>query len=135
MDIKTLRSKVGKLADALSLPEKYILPIFTIQWGCGTVKKPNLLNLNGSTGHGKHDASLYYNGILFIRVMLPFFIGLHVRWSGDPAVKKQYMQTHIGWRKNGDFVITFRIQCDASSAIGTYGQNVNQAQGWSCGCH
>lgn len=135
MNFPTLRATVGKWADRLSLPEKYIFPLFTLQWGCGTITKPNYANLQGSVGHGKHDASLYYNGIVFIRVMLPFFVGLHVRWSGDPQVKKQFLQTHLGWKKNGDFAVTFRIQNDLSAFLGTYGRNYGQAEGFSCGPH
>lgn len=134
MTFNELRAKIGAWADILSLPEKKIIPLFTIQWGCGTTSKPSFTNLNGSIGHGKHDASLYYNGIIFFRVMLPFFIGIHIRWSGSTTVKA-FLQTHIGWKKNGDFAITFRIQSDEAAAIGTYGHNFNQAQGWSCGTH
>ena len=133
--VQALRAKIGKWADRLTLPERFIIPLFTLQWGCGTVEKPNLLNLNGSFGHGKHDESLYYNGFLFIRVMLPFFVGVHIRWSGDPETDRQYLQTHFGWKKNGDLAITFRIQNDTSSAAGTYGKNVGQAQRWACGTH
>jgi hypothetical protein len=129
-----LLSALNWIGDRLRLPERYILPLFTLQWGCGP-GKPDWRNVEVSFGHGKHDASLYYNGILFFRVMLPFFIGLHVRWSGDPAVRRQFLQTHIGWKKNGDFAITFRIQNDASAAAGSSGPNVNQAPGWNCGTH
>lgn len=133
MEIKSIRAKVGAMFDAITLPEKYILPLFTIQYGCGSVDKPDFLNLNGSIGHGKHDGSLYYNGILFFRVMLPFFIGFHLRWSAK--AERQYLQTHLGWKKNGDFAVTIRIQNDVSSAAGTYGHNYGQAQGFSCGPH
>ena len=132
-NIKSLRASVGKWFNKISLPEKYILPLFTVQYGCGN-NKPDLLNITGSIGHGKHDNSLYYNGILFIRVMLPFFIGIHIRWSGS-TTKKSLMQVHIGWKKNGDFAVTFRIQSDATAAAGTYGRNFNHAQGWNCGTH
>lgn len=135
IDWAKLRATIGRWADRLTLPERFILPIFTLQWGCGSVARPNLLNVSASLGHGRHDDSLYYNGIVFVRVMLPFFVGVHVRWSGDPARKKQFVQAHVGWKKNGDFAVTFRLQNDASSLAGTYGRNFGQAQGWSCGTH
>jgi len=132
--IQTLRAKIGKWADRLTLPERFIIPLFTLQWGCGTEKWPNPLNLTITTGH-RQDASLYYNGIIFFRAMLPFYLGLMVRWSGDPKVKKQYMQVHFGWKLNGDLAATIRFQNDTSSAQGTYGHNYNQAQGWAYGTH
>lgn len=165
MRLDNLRATVGKWADFLSLSEKYILPLFTLQWGCGAVDRPNLRNVNGSIGHGKHDASLFYNGIFFGRVvmawsMLPvvcllhFFVsllfplsiwwfiplvfgaGIHVRWSAKPSLfGREFLQVWIGYKKNGDFALTQREQTDESAAAGTYGHNYGQAQGWSCGTH
>jgi len=136
MDWANIRAVVGKWADRLTLPEKWIFPIMTFMWGAGNTLYPDLKNIELTLLRGRaHDASLYYNGIVFIRVMLPFFVGIHIRWSGHPDSKKQYLQTHIGWKKNGDFAVTFRIQNDTSSAAGTYGRNFNQAKGWSVGTH
>jgi len=132
---KTLRATVGGWAMRLDIPAKYIHPLFTFQWGCGTVERHDYTHVDGTLLRGKHDGSLYQNGIVFVRVMLPFYVGIMVRWSGDPTVRRQYLQCHAGWKLNGNFAITFRIQCDASSELGTTGPNWGQAKGWSCGPH
>ena len=71
--------------------------------------------------------SLYYNGAFFFRLMLPFFIGVHIRWG------VRYLQMAIGWKLNGRFGVIFRVQSDKSSAAGTHGPNYGQANGWECG--
>jgi len=135
MDFKALRAKIGKMADYLNLPEKYILPLLSLQWGCSeSGNKPDLQNIDVGWLGNKHSQSLLYNGLVFFRVSLPFLICLKIRWSGS-TTKKSYMDFIIGWKHNGDLAITFRIQSDQTSAAGTYGPNVNQHMGWKCGTH
>lgn len=74
-----------------------------------------------------NGTSLYYNGLVFIRVALPFWIGLHIRFG------KRYLQAGIGWKLNGRFGLIFRIQTDESAAEGTHGPNYGQAKGFECG--
>ena len=88
--------------------------------------------LDESTFKQVHDA-LIDNGVIFFRLMLPFFIGLQIRWSGDLNEKRQYLQTHFGWKGNGVFGLAFRLQNDASAARGYTHPNVGQAVGWADG--
>ncbi len=83
-------------------------------------------------GRSDRDGSLYYNGVVYVRVMLPFYIGLMVRWRGCTDCKA-FLQTHVGWKLNGDFAPTFRIQSDASGAAGYDFPNYGQAKGWEDG--
>ena len=71
--------------------------------------------------------SLFYNGAFFFRFMLPFFVGVHIRWG------VRYLQIAIGWKLNGRFGLVFRVQSDKSAATGTHGPNYGQANGWECG--
>lgn len=75
-----------------------------------------------------NGSSLFYNGAVFIRVALPFWIGIHIR----PTVKN-FLQVGIGWKLNGRFGAIFRWQSDESAAEGTHGPNYGQATGWGCG--
>lgn len=109
---------------------RYIVPIFSVQWGWDR----NPLNLRFSFGR-KQTGSLYYNGIAFVRVMLPFFVGVMVRWSGS-TTRRAFVQTHVGWKLNGDPAVTFRVQSDESGRISNTGpafDNHGQAVGWSDG--
>lgn len=76
-----------------------------------------------------HGDSLYYNAPIFIRIAFPFFIGIHIRWSGATN-KKAFLQTHIGWKLNGRFAIAFRVQSDQTAERGMDFPNPGQAKGW-----
>lgn len=91
---------------------------------CGICRNENLWHAWGTTDTG---SSLFYNGAVFVRVMLPFWIGIHIRFG------KRYLQAGLGWKLNGRFGIICRIQTDESSAQGTHGPNYGQASGWDCG--
>lgn len=135
MTFKDLRLKFAKMVNHLNLPEKYILPILSVLWGCSdTGNKPSLSHLEIGLLGRKHTDSLLYNGVLFFRFSLPFLICLKIRWSGS-TTKKAFMDIIIGWKHNGELATTFRIQSDESSAAGTSGPNVNQHTGWKCGTH
>lgn len=124
---------LNKLTDLLTIPPTWVRPLFAIQWGCGK-NKPDLTNFEVSVG-AKNNRSLYYNGIFYLRLMLPFYIGIMIRWSGS-TTKKAFLQTHIGWRLSGVPAITFRIQSDKSGFESNQGpafNNHNQATGWRCG--
>ena len=112
---------------------KRIYPLVSICYGCGK-GKPDWTNMKISFGR-KNTTSLYYNGIFYLRLMLPFYIGLMIRWSGS-TTKKSFLQTHIGWRLSGVPAITFRIQSDKSGFLSNQGPEFNnqgQAIGWACG--
>ena len=117
----------SKLRNLLNLNPRYIFPLFSIQWGWDR----NPLNLRISFGR-QQTQSLYYNGMVFIRVMLPFYAGVMVRWSGS-TTKDAYLQTHLGWKLNGVFAPTFRIQSDEDAAAGHQFPNTGQALGWADG--
>src|SRR4030067_2420623 len=113
------------------VPEKYIFPLFTI---CLGAKYKN--GWGGHIGLGKTDSdSLFYNGALFIRVMFPFFIGIGIRWAGKDVTAREFLQTYIGIKLNGEWAVMprFRIQSDESAARGTTGPNPDQARGWKAG--
>lgn len=123
---------IDKIGDATAIHPKYILPVLSVQWAWGdTADKPNPRNVRAGFFGSAHKESLYYNGIIFFRVMLPFFVGLQVRWGKD--VKPSFFQTHIGWKLNGRLAIALRFQSDASAAAGMDFPNPGQAQGWSDG--
>lgn len=80
------------------------------------------------------DKSLYYNGILFMRVCWPLGVFVSVRWSASTTAKA-LLQIGAGWKINGRFALIARVQSDASSAAGTTGPNVGQATGFDYGTH
>lgn len=124
-----IRVAVSPLIDSLAISPSRIVRVFALQWGYGTVDRPNIFNARVGRGG---DQSLYMNGLLFIRIMLPFFIGIQIRWGGA-TTRRAYLQTHFGWKLNGEFGVAFRIQSDASAATGTTGHNYGQAQGYADG--
>lgn len=83
------------------------------------------------------DDSLFYNAILFFRLVtlfgfipVGFFFGF--RWSGS-TTKKAYLQSGIGIKGNGRFAILFRVQSDPSAATGYNAPNYGQSIGWEFG--
>ena len=78
--------------------------------------------------------SLYYNAVFFVRLCFAPGMFIGVRWSNS-SVKKSLWQFGIGWKINGRFAMTFRIQSDESSAKGTTGPNYGQATGFNYGTH
>ena len=75
------------------------------------------------------NVALFYNALFFVRITT---IGLffHMRLS-----ETHLFQFGIGWKLNGRFAILFRIQSDASSAVGVNGPNYGQATGFNYGTH
>lgn len=117
--------------DKTAISPRWITSLLTIQyaWGDG---KPDWTNLRISVFGTKHEQSLYYNGVLFFRVMLPFYIGLQIRWSGATD-KRAFLQTHAGWKLNGRLALAFRVQSDATGERGMDFPNWGQAKGWQDG--
>ena len=78
----------------------------------------------------------YFNATFFIRIVWPFGIFMHIRWSDKPT-GKQFLQLGIGYKMTGRFAIHCRVQSDASSAIGYHEglPNNGQAQGFEYGGH
>ena len=69
-----------------------------------------------------------------VRLSLPFDVRFGIRWSGS-STAKAILQTGIGFKGNGRFAPTFRIQSDDSSAAGYNSPNPGQARGWEYGGH
>jgi hypothetical protein len=125
----TFRETVSKVVSYLDIPEKVIKPLVSGAFGFKEEDKWKLGWV--ATGEDKTQ-SLFYNGIFYFRIMLPFFVGFGIRWSGSTD-KKAFLQTYAGWKLNGQFSIVFRIQSDKSAAAGYTSPNTGQAQGWNSG--
>lgn len=78
--------------------------------------------------------SLYYNAVFFFRLNWPLGLFASVRWSASTQARA-LLQAGIGWKLNGRFTVTLRVQSDATSAAGSAGPNYGQAQGFEYGTH
>lgn len=78
--------------------------------------------------------SMYHNNVVYIRALFPLAVFCMIRWSGS-TTNRAFIQFGMGWKLNGRFAITFRIQSDASAAAGYWGPNYGQAPGWHEGPH
>ena len=77
--------------------------------------------------------SLFFNAVIFVRILWPFGLYWMLRWSATGS--RAYWQSGFGFKGNGRFSITFRIQGDKASAAGVTGPNLGQAQGFDFGPH
>lgn len=121
--------KFHKLVDKLNISEEAIRPLVSGAFG---FKENDEWRLGWVATGRERSESLFYNGIFYFRVMLPFFVGFGVRWSGATD-KKAFLQTYAGWKLNGQFSIVFRVQSDKTAATGYTSPNTGQAQGWDAG--
>lgn len=122
-----------RMKDKLTIDPKYVYPLVCFQWGCSEKgDKPDLTSVWYQFGRGPRDRSLFWNGVIFLRITFPLGLFWSIRWTSKP-VKRQYLQTGFGYKVNGQFSLTFRFQNDGSAADGTYGKNVGQSSGWQCG--
>lgn len=114
-----------RLRAALSLPPGAVIPVvsFTLRYPL----RPLLC-----FGRRCQTGSLYYNGLVFVRLMLPFFVGVMIRWSGS-TTRKAFIQAHVGWKLNGRLALSLRVQSDLDGAAGHSGANYGQAVGWQDG--
>lgn len=129
------------IGNATTIPERWCYSVFAFQWGYGSYDC--LRNFRLQIGQGekaKHygadgslDGSLYYNGMLFFRIGFPFYVGAMLRWAGSDPHSKEYLQFGFGWKMNGRFTITLRVQSDLGAAEGMDGANYGQAIGWADG--
>lgn len=116
----------------VALNKYFVFPMLAIAIGYKTAETDNR-----GAGWGARlwvgrvsDESLFYNGVIFVRVMLPFFIGVHIRWSGRNPSVREFLQCYIGWKLNGAFSAVFRVQSDGSAAAGFTSPNPGQSVGW-----
>jgi len=119
----------------LRLPTWCIFPIFAFAVGYRAPATDNRgAGWGGRFWIGRvRDEDLFYNGAIFFRFMLPFFVGIHIRWAGRDPSKREYLQIYIGWKLNGALSAVFRVQSDESAAAGFTSPNYGQAVGWEDG--
>ena len=127
--LERLRRWISPYQDKLNIPPKYVFPIVSVCLGYRTQRG----GWGGRISLGDSETkSLYYNGVFWFRFMLPFYVGIGIRWRGT-GEGKEFLQAGLGWKLNGEFGMTLRIQSDASGASGTTGPNKGQAVGWADG--
>ena len=112
----------------LLLPMQTILPVLIITAGFKRAGSWVWFDLRRT-----QSPQMFRNGMVCLRLMLPIWIGLQIRWSGDPLSARAYLQTGIGWKLNGRFAITLRVEGDAAAAAGVLAPNTDQAAGWNEG--
>lgn len=119
----------------LLLDTESIKPIAEVEYGANSqsASVPDYTALTIRTGGACTTRSLFRNGMVYVRLLWPFGVFLHVRWCG--SCRRAFLQTGAGWKLNGRFAVLFRVQSDATAAAGTSGPNFGQAPGWSEGEH
>lgn len=112
-----------------------IKPLLEVEYGANPVSAdaPDLTNLHVRLGGDCATGSLFRNGLLYVRLLWPLGLFVHVRWCGSCA--RTFLQVGLGWKLNGRFAVLFRVQSDASAAAGVSGPNIGQAAGWLEGNH
>lgn len=115
------------LGDRTAIPESWSIHLLSVQWGWGSASRPDLSNLRIWT---RDTPSLFMNGLFFIQLRLPFWIGVQIRWA---ATGRAYLQTGLGWKGNGRLAVLLRMQSDESAAVGMDGPNYGQAVGFMDG--
>ncbi len=116
--------------NGMYLPENSVFPVACVTLGYKVDGKWKVGDIK--FGH-QADKSLFFNGVLCVRVMLPLYVGIGIRWAGKNPNAKEFMHTLVGWKLNGAPSIEFRVQSDASSAAGYTSPNAGQAYGWNQG--
>lgn len=116
-------------------PSASVKPIAEIEYGSNPVSadRPDFKRLAVRVGSGCQTRSLFRNGLVYVRLLWPFGLFLHVRWCG--SCRRAFLQAGVGWKLNGRFAVLMRVQSDDSAAVGVYGPNTGQAQGWREGDH
>lgn len=133
MTLQEINAKyIDPWLNRLAINKSFVLPIFAVAIGYKTPATDNRgPGLGARLWIGRvANESLFYNGVVFFRFMLPFYVGVHIRWAGRNPAAREYLQTYVGWKLNGFFSAVFRVQSDNSAAKGFTSPNYNQAQGW-----
>lgn len=55
------------------------------------------------------------------------------RWAGKNPDAREFLQMGFGFKGNGRYTVTFRIQSDNTGAAGVRGPNLGQATGFNWG--
>lgn len=112
------------------MPTEFVAPVLCVVIGfkrAGTWVFGKIGRGPGMPGQG----TMFWNGILEIRFMLPFYVNLMIRWSATSS--PSYFQFQFGWKLNGRFAIAFRFLDDSSAAIGVLSPNTDQSGGFNEG--
>lgn len=117
-------SQIWKLIDWLGertcIPENWSVHVLSLQ--CGFFDHTYTGCFNLSRLWFRDTPSLFMNGVFFIQLRLPFWIGFQIR-----PFTSRYFQCGIGWKGNGRLAVLLRIQTDKGSAEGMDGPNYGQA--------
>lgn len=108
------------LGDKTAIPESWSIHMFSIQSVFFDMQYSGAFNL--LRFWYRDTPSLFMNGVFFLQLRIPFWIGIQFRPFTD-----RYFQCGIGWKGNGRFGIPFRFLHDSSSEAGMDGPNYGQA--------
>lgn len=137
MDLKAFYLRFRHVLDWFNLAPTRVVPLVMVTLGFLTereVKGETFRSIGGRVDILESSTrSLYRNGIVCVRVMLPFFVGVFLRWRWDDTTAKSFLTMHAGWKLSGELGFALRVQSDESSARGTTGPNAGQAWGLSDG--
>ncbi len=126
VNLTTMWKVIDRLGDHTAIPEKYSIHILSLQLGMFDMTYKGAFDI--LRVWYRDPPSLFMNGVLFLQLRLPFWVGLQLR----PSTKK-YLQCGIGWKGNGRLAALFRVQSDESGADGMDGANSGQASGLNDG--
>jgi len=127
--LERLRRWLMPHVDRMNMPPEWWVPLLCVCLGYKSTRGWGGFVIVGGSDK---DGSLYHNGAFFLRIGLPFWVGLGLRWRGT-GQGREYFQLGIGWKRNGQAGLNIRVQSDHSAAAGTTGPNVGQAVGWAEG--
>jgi hypothetical protein len=116
-NLTTLWQIIDWLGDRTAIPERYSIHLLSLQCGFFDHVGFTLARLIY-----RDPPSLFMNGVFFLQMRLPFWIGIQIR-----PFTERYFQCGIGWKGNGRLGIPIRFQHDESSAAGMDGPNYGQA--------
>lgn len=118
----SLWAVIDWLGDHTAIPERYSIHLCSLQLGFFDALYQGAFNI--SRVWYKDTPSLFMNGVFFLQLRFPFWVGVQIR-----PFTSRYLQFGIGWKGNGRLAILFRFLHDDSSAAGMDGVNTGQTSG------
>ena len=116
----TIWKLIDWLGDHTAIPKSWSIHLISFQ--CGFIDRIYSKSAFNIVRLWYRDTpSLFMNGLLFLQLRLPFWVGIQIR-----PFTKRYLQCGFGWKGNGRLALLLRIQTDESSAIGMDGPNYGQ---------
>jgi hypothetical protein len=109
------------LGDHTAIPESWSIHFFSLQIGFFDMLYSGAFNL--LRFWYRDTPSLFMNGVVFLQIRTPFWVGIQVR-----PFTARFFQCGIGWKGNGRLAVLFRFQTDESAATGMDGPNFGQAK-------